>query len=119
MDAGGLAGCIDGKLVTIWTRKKEMFTSEIGKAETSLGRGQQGWVAAGPEGAYLVWLQARPGQLLCVRPGQKSPTVLAARASDPVVAGSPDGQGPVVAVWEELRGGGVELRAQVLSPTSR
>jgi hypothetical protein len=115
MDGGGLAGDADGKVTTIWRRKDEVYRCRPGKAEESLGVGEQGWAAAGPDGVYLAWVAGRPGALNLLRPGEAKAVKLADRAADPVVAGPPDGDGPVVAAWEEGKPGAMRLRAQVVT----
>jgi hypothetical protein len=115
MDAGGLAGCIDGKLVTIWMREKQLYRCEPGQAEQSLGRGTQGWAASGPDGPYLVWLANRPGALLALQPGAKEPLTIARKASDPVVVGSVDARGPVFAIWEDYEASKATIKAMLLS----
>jgi hypothetical protein len=115
MDGGGLAGDADGKVTTIWRRKDEIYRCRPGKAEESLGIGQQGWAAAGPGGVYLAWVEARPGDLRLLRPGEEKPVVLAGRAADPCVVGAADGKGPVVVVWEEGKPGALRLRAFVVA----
>jgi hypothetical protein len=119
MDAGGLAGCLDGEIVTVWRRERELFRCKPGEAEQSLGRGQQAWAAAGQGGAYLVWIVNRPGALMMLRPGATKPEQIADSASDPVVAGAASGNGSVVAVWEEGRAGSMKLRAMLLSGPDR
>jgi hypothetical protein len=119
MDAGGLAGRANGQLLTVWTRDRQLFHCQPGKQEESLGPGQQAWAAAGSAGHYLVWLQKRSGALLALAPGESKPRVLAEKASDPVAAGSPDGKGPVIAAWEELRGNAVQITALRLTPRTR
>ncbi len=114
MDAGGLAGDATGQVLTIWMRNKEIFHCVPGQAEVSLGKGEQGWAAAGPDGVYLVWILSRPGGLMLLKPGAKQPAQLAASARDPVVASSPTGQGPVIAAWEEGRPGATQIRAAIL-----
>jgi hypothetical protein len=114
MDAGGLAGDAAGQVLTIWMRNKEIFQCVPGKAEVSLGKGEQGWAAAGPDGVYLLWILGRPGGLMMLRPGAKQPVQLAANARDPVAAGSPTGKGPVIAAWEEGRPGAMQIRAAIL-----
>ena len=119
MDGGGLAGAADGRALTIWRRNTDIFRCVPGEREELLGRGEQGWAAAGPDGFYLVWITARPGAILALTPGADKPVKLADNAGDPVVAGTSDGRGPVVAAWEEGRGGPLRIRAAVLHPGSR
>jgi hypothetical protein len=114
MDGGGLAGD-GGEVETIWRREGEVFRARPGRPEVSLGKGEQGWAAAGEGGVYLAWTEGRPGVLKALRPGSDKPLSLARDASDPVVAASPTGKGPVVAVWEEGKEKDRRLRAAVLS----
>lgn len=114
MDAGGLAGDAEGQVLTIWRREKQIYRCVPGKPEVSLGRGEQGWAAAGPDGVHLVWIAGRPGPLMTLAPGSDKPIQLAERALDPVVAGAPSGKGPVIAVWEEGKTGAMRIRAAVL-----
>jgi len=114
MDGGGLAGSADGKLETIWMRKKEVFRCVTGEPEVSLGSGAQPWMAAASDGFYLVWIVNRPGELRALVPGADKPHMLAERASDPVVACAPNGKGPVVAAWEEGKPGAMRIRAAAL-----
>jgi hypothetical protein len=115
MDGGGLAGDAEGRLLTIWMRKKETFQCIPGQPEKSLGPGQQGWAAASSEGFYLVWITARPGTLLALTPGADRPIKLADNANDPVVAAATNGKGPVIAAWEEGHGANIQIRAVILS----
>ena len=114
MDGGAVAVGPDGQVETVWMRAGSMFAARPGEAERDLGRGVQGWVAAGPRGAYAVWLEKRPGKLLALTPSGGSPLVLAEQAGDPAIAAAPGGHGPVVAVWEAKTGEGGIL-AQVFT----
>jgi hypothetical protein len=111
MDGGGLAGDGGGRVTTVWMRQKEIFRCVPGEAEESLGKGEQGWAAAGADGVYLAWIDGRPGVLKLLRPKSATPEVVARHAWDPVLAGPPDGKGPVVLVWEEGPPKAVRLRA--------
>jgi hypothetical protein len=114
MDGGGLARG-DQEVVTIWTRKKEVFRCIPGRPEVSLGQGEQGWAAAGPGGVYLVWIVGRPGPVLALRPGSDRPVRLAERGWDPVVAGPVSGKGPIIAAWEEGQPSAKRIRTAVLT----
>ena len=109
MDGGGLAPTGDGKLVTVWRRDKELFRCVPGQPEKLLGRGEQAWAAAGPDGTYLVWLAERPGAVLALVPGAGRPIQLAKKGRDPVVASSASGAGTAVAAWEDADAQGVRL----------
>lgn len=115
MDGGGLAVGQDGRVVTIWRRQNEVFRSIPGEPELPLGRGEQGWAAAGPGGVHLVWINGRPGKLLALSPGRDRRQQLSEHADAPVVAGVADGNGPVVVVWEE-QGKPQRLRAEIMAP---
>lgn len=115
MDGGGLAGDGQGGVTTVWRRDKEMYRAVPGRPEALLGKGQQGWAAAGPGGVYLVWIARRPGAVMALLPGSARPIRLAERGSDPVVAGPVSGKGPVVAAWEEGSPTARRIRAMVLT----
>jgi hypothetical protein len=116
MDGGALAADARGELTTIWRRDQKLFSCVPGSPERLLGTGEQGWAATGSDGVYLAWIRQRPGALLVLAPGGGEPLVLAREASDPVLAGPVNGQGPVVLVWEEGPKGKTQLRAAVLRP---
>ncbi|MBI1853489.1 MAG: exo-alpha-sialidase [Planctomycetes bacterium] len=105
MDGGALASEADGSVVGIWMRKNEVFLAGAGKPERRLGKGGQPWAARGPDGLYCVWLEKGEGKLLVLKPRMDAPTEIARGASDPVVASSIDGRGPVIAAWEADSGG--------------
>ncbi len=117
MDGGGLAGDAEGRVTTVWMRNRSLFRCTPGQPETPLGKGEQGWAAAGPGGVTLVWTVGRMGAVLALPPGAEKPVRLAEHGSDPVVAGAPDGKGPVVAAWEEGHGAARRIRVAVLSPS--
>lgn len=114
MDGGSVAANPDGRVETVWMRAGSIFAARPGEPERDLGRGVQGWNAAGPNGAYSVWLEKRPGRLLALAPGGGPAMILSEQAGDPAIAAAPGGRGPVVAVWESKSGEGGIL-AQVLT----
>jgi hypothetical protein len=122
MDGGGLAADEFGAIHTIWRRDKAIFRCVDGAAESSLGIGEQGRAARGPDGVYLTWIAARQGTLFILPPKAERPRRLAAKAADPVIAAAADGRGPVVIVWEEAEGPasgyppGGPIRAFTLTP---
>jgi hypothetical protein len=117
MDGGGLAGDANGRVTTVWMRKKEVFRCEPGQAEVSLGKGEQAWAGTGPAGVTLVWIETRPGVLKALLPGTDKPIILAKSATDPAVAGLLDGNGPLVVVWEEGKAGNRSIRSMILGTT--
>ncbi|HEY1378424.1 MAG TPA: sialidase family protein [Gemmataceae bacterium] len=116
MDGGGLAADAGGTVHTIWRRQQAIYRSVDGGPETSLGPGEQGRAARGPDGVYLTWISQRPGTLYVLPPSVSTPRQIATRAADPAVAAAPDGRGPVVVVWEEPEAAGGPIRAQTIIP---
>lgn len=119
MDGGSLAA-INGSATTIWRRDRQVFTAASQeKGELKLGGGEQPWATAASDGAYLVWLERRGGDLWLKRPNEAKPIKLAAQASDPVIAAPLTAAGPVIAVWEVGQGKEVSIVAQAVAPNSR
>lgn len=116
MDGGGLAADGDGTVHTIWRRNQTVYQCADGRTELSLGAGEQGRAARGPDGVYLTWITQRPGTLSVLPPNALYPLRLATRASDPAIAAAPDGRGPVVVAWEEPDAAGGPIRAQTIRP---
>ena len=114
MDGGSVAARAGGEVETVWMREGTVYSAKPGEPERELGRGVQGWNAAGPGGAYSVWLEKRPGKLLALTPQGGPPVALAEQANDPVIASAPGGRAPVVALWESRSDGG-GIYAQVLA----
>lgn len=100
MDGGALAIDASGKLASIWRREQEIFVAEPGAQEHKVHGGEQPWIASGPKGFFSVWLEHRGGELWLLAPQAQAPQKIASDANDPMIACSPDGKGPVVAVWE-------------------
>lgn len=111
MDGGFLAADGRGQLTSIWRREKQVYRCKPGEAEELLGSGEQGWAAANTSGVHLIWLQGRPGALQYLSPGAIAPVRLADAATDPVIAGSVTGSGPLVVAWEEGTGHQAKIRA--------
>ena len=116
MDGGGLAADAEGHLATIWRRADELFRCTPGEREISLGRGMQGWAAAGARGIGLTWITGRPGAVMALLPETEEQIKLADRGSNPVLAGPIDGKGPIVAAWEERQGSAEQVRVAVITP---
>ena len=96
MDGGGLA-VREGKIVSTWRRGKEIFLAEEGRPEKDLGAGQDVALAAGREGAYVVWSSG--GGIVARVPGEEREVRLAESGGFASVAAAPDGG--IVVAWEE------------------
>ncbi|HEV7280504.1 MAG TPA: sialidase family protein [Pirellulaceae bacterium] len=110
---GGYFAAHQGKLTTVWRRELQIFRAESSGEEQLLAIGEQPWIAATPEGAWIVWLSKRGGDLWLAPPGGERPIRFASGATDPAVAAAADGEGPVVAVWETGRGRDTTIMARV------
>ena len=113
MDGGGLAISADDKITTFWRRNRQMFVCTAGTAEQLVGEGEQGWAAAGQQGAYLTWLERRGGALRIKTP-QGKPETIAQEADDPVIAASLSGKSPVVVVWKSADAASPRIWSRVL-----
>lgn len=114
MDGGYLAVAPDGGLIAAWRRDKQVFLSEPDRPEQRLGAGEQPWIAATAKGAYVAWIDGRPGRLMLKSPGHEAATV-ASGAGDPVIAAPLAGAGPVVLAWEQRHGREATVVCQVLA----
>ncbi len=103
MDGGAVVGAPDGAWSTVWRRDKEVLLAAPGKTERSLGTGIQPWVALGPGGPFVAWLEKANGSLLIAGP-KKEPVSIAGDAQNPAIAGALDGKGPVVVAWATSEG---------------
>jgi DMSO/TMAO reductase YedYZ molybdopterin-dependent catalytic subunit len=84
-------------LETVWKREGTLFASRPGEPETRLAEGDQPVVASDASGAYRLW--TREKKILVLAPGAGKPRTLGPGVYA-AAAGSPDGRGPVVAVWQ-------------------
>lgn len=96
MDGGMLALDQNDEVFTFWRRNNTMFECRPGRAETTAGQGQQGWIASGPDGMYRVW---QVGRTISLATPQTQSTV-SKLGTSPVVASSPDRQ-LVIAAWAD------------------
>jgi hypothetical protein len=110
MDGGAIATNDQAQAFTIWRRKDTIYRSRPGHPETKIGVGQQPWIYAGQD-VYCVYLKTRPGPLMAFK-GSEQPRAISHDANDPMVAGPPSGEGPVVAVWTTSKG---EIMCEVLN----
>ncbi len=99
MDGGAITAGPDAMPVTVWRRQNTVFVAAPGQAERELGAGLQPAIASGPGGFYTTWINKRPGAVMILVPGG-APTKISDNGSDPSIAGSLDGKGPVVLTWE-------------------
>ncbi len=115
MDGGDIAVHSNGDLNTVWRHDQIIYSAELGlKPETHLGRGEQPSIVASHEGYFISGVERRGGDLLLLRPPSTNPTTVGTKASDPVLAASATGDGPVVLVWESKDDNVSSIRLQVL-----
>jgi hypothetical protein len=101
MDGGCIAATGPDEITTAWRRDKQIFrTTPEETREQLLGHGEQPWAAGTRDGAYIVWISKRGGDLWLLHPGEARPRKLAPNAVDPVIATPASGTGPVVVVWQ-------------------
>jgi hypothetical protein len=116
MDGGDLAVSPAGSFSTVWRRNQQIFTTDQEKpGERLLGKGEQPVVAMTARGRYFVWLTRRSGDLLLTTPAATTPEKLADDASDPVIATSRSGSGPLVAVWESGKKPNISIMAAIIT----
>ena len=85
-----------------------MFWSRPGQPELRLAEADQPAIASDGTGAYRLW--TADGRIMLLSPGGKKARPLG-EGSHAAAAGSPDGRGPVIAVWQSPGdAGGVSLR---------
>jgi hypothetical protein len=100
MDGGSLAIDASGKVTSLWRREQELYASGSDPIEHKVNSGEQPWLASSDKGVYSTWLSRRGGDLWVLAPKSDTPAKIASDANDPMIACSPDGKGPVIAVWE-------------------
>ena len=117
MAGGGVAVSSQGTWLTFWRREQGLYTSAPGLGEVHVGDGRETAAAAGPEGFHLVWTDGQ-GRVLTALARAVTGGLEAAplgQGLNAVVAGAPDGRGPVLAAWETGEGGPASLRYSILS----
>lgn len=97
MDGGALT-TLSGTVTTLWRRDKTIYLTAPDKPEKPVARGTQPAVAATTKGFYFIWMDGKG--LMMQAPGQ-TPAVFSKTGSYPTIACAPDGQGPVIAAWEQ------------------
>jgi hypothetical protein len=121
MDGGALAIDGAGKLASLWRREGTIYSADpLGTiaTERELGSGEQPWIASSASGLYFTWLTHRGGDLMLLAPKSSSPVKLAQDATDPMIASSRDGKGPVVVVWESTAHAGSTIRVARVDASS-
>lgn len=115
MDGGMLALGDAGKSTEVWRRGGTIYVTHEGEAnERSLGKGEQSWIAMDKDKAYVVWTNAREGDLMLSTLDDQPPRRLAEHARDPVVAACAKSSSNVIVVWESRRGDETVLMGQSL-----
>lgn len=116
MDGGDIATDSNGDLLTVWRHDRSVYSAGVGlKREKFLGRGEQPSIVAASDGYFISWVDRRGGELQLLRPASANPVVIATRASDPVLAASVTGGGPVVLVWESKEGDVSSIRSEIVN----
>jgi len=111
MDGGGF-DVRKGRVATAWRRERIIYaTFGDDRQETRLGDGEQPCIASTTSGLIIAWLKRRPGELLLLEHGNKSPKVIALDASDPVALSTPDGD-RVILAWEGKSSGAPAIFVQ-------
>lgn len=115
MDGGYLAVTSPGQVTTAWRRQGNVYRTDPGtEREQLLGPGEQPWVAATREAAYVVWLDRPENDLWLATPHAQTSQKLADAASDPMIAAPIAGTGPVVAVWEAAESDATTIMATII-----
>lgn len=112
MDGGMLAIDRDGTAWSAYRREKQVFVAAEGR-ETLLGTGEQPVIALAKGKPLLLWTTARTGDLQLQSGRDGEPRTLARTARDPSIAASRAGD-LATAVWEEVDGGAIRIRAAVV-----
>lgn len=116
MDGGAIVAIAPNKVATAWRRIQDVnLLIGLGTPARFLGKGEQPWLAATPDGPYIIWLERRGGQVLLSSPSDGQITELSPHGNDPVIASRPSGQGPVVAAWESTVGEIFSIQLQVVA----
>lgn len=94
-------------LETVWRRERTVFAARPGGSELRLAEADQPAIASSAAGAFRLW--TRDKKIMLLAPGRSSARELAP-GEYPAAAGSPDGHGPVIAVWQSPEtAGGISL----------
>ena len=112
MDGGLLAVDRDGVAWSTYRREKQVFVASEGR-ETLLGSGEQPVIAFAKGEPILLWTTARTGDLQLQSGRDGEPRTIARTARDPSIAASRAGD-LAVAVWEEVNGAAIRIRAAVI-----
>jgi hypothetical protein len=117
MAGGGVAVSARGELLTFWRRGQGLYTAAPGLSETQVGEGREASAAAGPFGFHLVFTdgQGRVTTALAPHLGGVQEVRVLGRGVNVTAAGAPDGNGPVLAVWETGEGSAASLRFEPLA----
>jgi hypothetical protein len=116
MDGGDIAANSNGDLLAVWRHDRSIYSAGHGlKPEKFLGRGEQPSIVAASDGYFISWVDRRGGELLLLRPASLNTVTIATKASDPVLAASVTGDGPIVLVWESKEGDVSSIRSEVLN----
>lgn len=114
MDGGMLAAQDGERVVTVWRRDNQIYsTTGIDETEVLLGSGQQPWIAANKSGSFIVWTSGREGDLMFVSPSSRTSQTLAKNSRDPMVVTSKQ-SGAAFCCWESKQAGTISICVQRL-----
>lgn len=118
MAGGGVAVSATGTLLTFWRREGGLYATTPGLGEVdAIGEGREAAAASGPGGFHLLWTdgEGRVMTAFDARQAEERQARALGHGYNTAVAGAPDGQGPVLAVWETGEPGAEALRVAVLA----
>jgi hypothetical protein len=97
MDGGGFVADVDGNLTSAWRRENQIFVTEPGKAERTLGPGKDVTLVRNARGLFVAW--TRETSIVAQGPSDKEPKILGADGGFVHLLALEDGR-KVLAAWE-------------------
>jgi hypothetical protein len=113
MDGGMLAIDRNEKVSSVWRRDRQIFSASTEThSETSLGQGEQPWIAGSEDGFYSVWTTRRDGDLFLMKPESAKGEKVSNNSSFPIVIASEHAKSGVYLIWEKRFDQGLGIVAQ-------
>lgn len=111
-----IAADSNGHLLTVWRHDRSIYSAGHGlQPQKFLGLGEQPSIVATSDGYFISWVDRRGVELLLLRPPSSNTVTVATKASDPVLAATITGAGPIVLVWESKEGDVSSIRSEVVN----